>query len=261
MKFVNASGVPANFVAPGELFVLGPAEPVIQEEPPQGRTPPRWACSPPSALSRASPSTPTERMKKILTDAANIGAVTARSIAFKIAQRRRTSIRTVRGDAILRRLQVRGVAGVSNLDGAAFYYYFATGVTLRWRRSMVAGVASTPGRCRCQGQSLRWRQDLQAAPAANVRSMGFLSVIVYDNQTRSMVQATRRPERQQQNKGVRRMRTVRWMFYFDPSTNGNWRNNWVQTIPGKAGSDLRLYGPLEPWFQQDVAPGEIELQP
>jgi hypothetical protein len=39
-------------------------------------------------------------------------------------------------------------------------------------------------------------------------------------------------------------------------------NIWVQTIPGKGWfMILRLYGPLEPWFNKTCRPGEIELQP
>ena len=36
--------------------------------------------------------------------------------------------------------------------------------------------------------------------------------------------------------------------------------NWVQTIPGKGWwVVLRLYGPLEPWFDKTWRPGEITL--
>ncbi|MGA9394402.1 MAG: hypothetical protein WCA83_02825 [Azonexus sp.] len=39
------------------------------------------------------------------------------------------------------------------------------------------------------------------------------------------------------------------------------RPNWVQTIPGKGWfMILRLYGPLEPWFDKSWRPGEVELQ-
>ena len=37
-------------------------------------------------------------------------------------------------------------------------------------------------------------------------------------------------------------------------------HNWVQTIPGKGWfMILRLYGPLEPWFDETWRPGEIEM--
>ena len=37
-------------------------------------------------------------------------------------------------------------------------------------------------------------------------------------------------------------------------------NNWGPTIPGKGlWITMRLYGPLEPWFDQSWRPREIEL--
>lgn len=36
--------------------------------------------------------------------------------------------------------------------------------------------------------------------------------------------------------------------------------NWVQTLPGKGRNPmLRLYGPLDPWFDKTWRPGEVEL--
>jgi hypothetical protein len=35
--------------------------------------------------------------------------------------------------------------------------------------------------------------------------------------------------------------------------------NWIQTIPGKGWfTSLRLFGPLQPWFDKTRRPGEIE---
>ena len=35
--------------------------------------------------------------------------------------------------------------------------------------------------------------------------------------------------------------------------------NWVQTLPGKGWNVLlRLYGPLQPWYDKTWRPGEIE---
>ena len=40
----------------------------------------------------------------------------------------------------------------------------------------------------------------------------------------------------------------------------NNQSNWIQTVPGKGWfTILRLYGALEPWFDQTWRPGEIEL--
>jgi hypothetical protein len=49
-------------------------------------------------------------------------------------------------------------------------------------------------------------------------------------------------------------------LYFGPHPQDGPENNWVQTVPGKGWfACLRLYGPLEPWFDKTWRPGEIEL--
>ena len=49
---------------------------------------------------------------------------------------------------------------------------------------------------------------------------------------------------------------------FGPTPPGGGEANWVQTVPGKSWfTVLRLYGPLESWFEKTWRPGEIELIP
>jgi hypothetical protein len=46
--------------------------------------------------------------------------------------------------------------------------------------------------------------------------------------------------------------------YFGPKAPAGKENNWVQTIPGKGWNTLlRLYGPLDPWFNKTWQPGEF----
>jgi hypothetical protein len=48
-------------------------------------------------------------------------------------------------------------------------------------------------------------------------------------------------------------------LYFGPEAPEGIENNWIQTVPGKGWlAILRLYGPLEPWFDKTWRPGEIE---
>ena len=48
--------------------------------------------------------------------------------------------------------------------------------------------------------------------------------------------------------------------YFGPRAPAGKENNWVQTVPGKGWFTLlRLYAPLEPWFNKTWRPGDIEL--
>ena len=49
-------------------------------------------------------------------------------------------------------------------------------------------------------------------------------------------------------------------LYFGPKAPKGKEKNWVQTVPGKGWfTILRLYGPLEPWFDKTWKPGDFEL--
>jgi hypothetical protein len=51
-------------------------------------------------------------------------------------------------------------------------------------------------------------------------------------------------------------------LYFGPKPPPGKASNWVQTAPGTSWNTiLRLYGPLEPWFDKTWRPGEIEHIP
>jgi hypothetical protein len=48
-------------------------------------------------------------------------------------------------------------------------------------------------------------------------------------------------------------------LYFGPESPSGKEANWVETIPGKSWFPLfRLYGPLQPWFDQTWRLNEFE---
>ena len=95
----------------------------------------------------------------------------------------------------------------------------------------------------------------------NVPAKDFWSFTLYDNQTRSMLQTDERFPGIDNNKtGMIKNADGSYDVYFGPKAPKGQENNWVQTIPGKGWSViLRLYGPLEPWYEKTWRPGEIEL--
>jgi hypothetical protein len=61
-----------------------------------------------------------------------------------------------------------------------------------------------------------------------------------------------------QNKGVLINEDGSVDVYFGPEAPAGKENNWIQTIPGKGWfMILRLYGPLEPWFDKTWKPDAI----
>jgi hypothetical protein len=49
-------------------------------------------------------------------------------------------------------------------------------------------------------------------------------------------------------------------LYFGPKAPVGKENNWIETIPGKGWfTAFRLYGPLQPWFDQTWKLNNIEV--
>jgi hypothetical protein len=95
----------------------------------------------------------------------------------------------------------------------------------------------------------------------DVPAKQFMSVVVYDSQTRSMLQ-TSQPYPNKNNKRHEMIINEDGSLdlYFGPKAPEGKESNWIETVPGKGWfSLLRLYSPTEAWFDRTWRPGEIEL--
>jgi hypothetical protein len=154
--------------------------------------------------------------------------------------------------------------GALILDAYSFFFFYATGITPAMDSKMVGQGSQYMGAfIDSMGNPLNGGKNYKLHLPTNIPVNNFWSVILYDNQTRSMLQTDQKwPAVSSQNKGIEVNADGSVDVYFGPLAPVGKENNWVQTIPGKGWNVLlRLYGPLQPWFDKTWRPGEIELQP
>jgi hypothetical protein len=95
----------------------------------------------------------------------------------------------------------------------------------------------------------------------NPPAKNFWALDVYDTQTRSLLQvpSTIYPAVASNSGDLQANEDGSYDLYFGPNAPEGKESNWVETIPGKCWFQLfRLYGPLQPWFDQTWKLNEFE---
>jgi hypothetical protein len=151
--------------------------------------------------------------------------------------------------------------GVRNVDARTFFF-MATGITPAMSEKMVGkGSQYAVAFVDSGGAPLDGGKAYKLHLPPNIPAKQFWSLIAYSSQSRSMLQTDQQyPKVGSQTKGLVLNTDTSVDVYFGPTVPAGKENNWVQTVPGKGWNVmLRLYGPLEPWFNKTWRPGEIEL--
>jgi len=263
MKFVNISGKAFNSIAPADYSAYDYVNHVIQTEPTDALDPDTAGVFAAIGIEKGTPFAPDARMKKILTEAAAVGDATARTLTYRC--------RIKEGYYYPHSAWITPFIGgsykfeqngVRLLDAASLFFFYATGITPAMADKMVGRGSQYAGAfVDAKGNPLDGAKTYKVHLPPNIPVKDFWSFLVYDNQTRSMLQTDQQaPSVSSQTKALLVNADGSVDVYFGPKAPQGKENNWIQTIPGKGWSVvLRLYGPLEPWFDKTWRPGEIEL--
>ncbi len=260
-EFVNLSGRSFNTIHANDLSFYEEVHAVIQEEPVDDLDPEFLGLLAAIGIEKGKPFAPDDRMKELLTDAAAVGNATARAIVFRTRDREAYLFE----NSAWRTGFIGGsheflADGARLLDGRSLFFYYATGITPAMATKMV-GVGSqyAGATVDSEGRALDGGHSYQLHVPRDVPVKDFWSLVLYDNQTRSMLQTDQPFPSLNSERGIVPNADGSTDIFFGPNAPEGKESNWIQTIPGKGWSVvLRLYGPLDAWFDKAWKPGEIE---
>ncbi len=260
--FVNISGAAFNVIHPSDATFYDAIAEVVHEEPLEAVDPETRGLLASIGIQKGKPFAPDARMQRILTEAAAVGNATARTLAFST----RNLDAYFYADSAWQTAWIGDYrfspGGVLNLDARTFLFYIGWGISPSMTLQMVgAGSQYAIAYRDANGRYLNGGKSYRLHLPAGIPAKDFWSVLVYDSQTRSMLQTDQQfPSVSSQKADLVTNPDGSVDVYFGPTPPVFHEANWVQTIPDKGYYvGFRLYGPLEPWFDQTWRPGEIEL--
>ncbi len=265
VKFVNVSGKFLNTIHNMDVTIYDEINAVVQTEPAYGQDPEILGYLASIGIEKGKEFKPDARMKKILTEAAEVASVTARTLISR--PRDETFLLFPKNSKVWTNPFVGGsykfeVDGITILDGRAAFHFYATGITPAMAKKIIGkGSKYAVAYLDKEMNPLDGNKTYKVHVPPNVPAKDFWSFTLYDNQTRAMLQTDQRfPGLDQNKKGLKANKDGSVDIYFGPKPPEGLENNWIQTIPNRGWNMLfRVYGPLDPWFDKIWYPGDPEL--
>jgi hypothetical protein len=262
-RFVNLSGKQFNTVHANNFAFFEELNAVIQYEPADAFDPELVGLFASIGIKKGQPFDPDARMRKILSEAVAVGNATARALTF--APRKQGVF------YYPDRKWYSPFAGGSYefldngervLDDRIFFHYLATGITPAMAAPKV-GTGSVYGFTAqdSEGRYLDGGRTYSVRLPGPVPVNNFWSFMVYSGQHRSMLETDQKlAGLDSNNPSVQPNADGSYTMWFGPKAPAGREGNWIQTTPGKSYNVLlRLYGPLQPWFDKTWKPGDFEL--
>jgi hypothetical protein len=261
--FVSLSGKAMNTIPANDLGFYEDVAELIREEPAEAFSPELLALLAAIGIERTEGFAPDPSMRRLLAEAVQVGNVTARALVFRP---RAPTAPVYEGSAWYPALAAGSgdfeKNGVSALDARTAFHFLATmpGSEMSKKRAK-RGPQAVFSATDSEGRYLDGARSYRLILPKDVPVSESWSIVLYDPQTRSMLQApgSASPTLSSQ-RGAIANEDGSTTIFFGPRPPEGASRNWIQTVPGKGWFAIfRLYGALDPWFDRWWRPGEIEL--
>ena len=282
VHYVEGTGLVINTLPPSDHTYYNMLNEIVQEEPSGVLSLEIMGSFAAIGIVKGKPFKPDARMKKILSEAAHVACATGRALNWRFTEKDGwgfypgsawynmlfqggSGFQTQPPAVTKEGIKPYPPTGYRTLNARFGFFAVATGVTPAMCM-LLTDVGSQYLICGIDSDKNYFDggKTYKCTLPPNIPENNFWSFTVYDNQTRSMLRTPQRWPRagSQTYPSPAAVPNADGSFdiYFAPEAPKGKESNWIQTIPGKGWfTILRLYSPLQAFFDKSWKVGEIEL--
>ncbi|WP_406645688.1 DUF1214 domain-containing protein [Aliisedimentitalea scapharcae] len=260
-KFINVSDVQYNTVHANNEDFFHEIKVALDNNPIGAFNPEIVGTFASIGLKKGVPFEPDARMRDIMVEAASIANATARSITYAARDPGVYFYEDRKWNSPFQRQSyLFEEDGARILDDRTYFFYMATGITPAMTSPPVGSGSVYAMTARdVNGDYLDGSKTYSVTLPGPVPANNFWSFMLYSGQTRSILETDQKSGGIDSNReGIKANDDGSYTVYFGPKAPEGRENNWAQTAPGRSfNAMMRLYGPLEPWFDKSWKPGDF----
>jgi hypothetical protein len=280
--FHEGSGKVMNTIPPNDWTFYEMLNEVVQQEPATSLDPELMGPVAAIGIVKGKPFAPDARMKKILTEGLEVANATSRSLfmsprdrswyyysdsnwqnmLFATGYEFETPIPLITSEGV----KPFPTTGYRQLDARRAFFYGVTGITPAMAMRLTdIGSTYLWTMVDANGNYFDGAKTYKVKLPKDIPAGKFWSFTLYDTMTRSMLSTPQRYPRAGSQSypspaAVPNADGSTTVYFGPKQPGGVKRGNWIQTVPGKSFMPaLRLYSPLEPFFNKQWRPSEVEL--
>jgi hypothetical protein len=283
-KFHEGSGKVMNTVPPNDWSFYETLNEIVQQEPATSLDPELMGSMAAIGIVKGKPFNPDARMRKIMTEALAVANAASRTLfmsprdpswyyypgsswfnyLFQTGYQFETPIPLITRDGA----KPFAPTGYRTLDARTNFFYGVTGITPAMAMRLTGiGSQYLLAVADANRNYFDGAKSYKVTLPKGIPEVNFWSLTLYDNMSRSMLDTPQRYPRagsqSYPSPAAEPNADGSTAVYFGPKQpDGVKRGNWIQTMPNKGWFViLRLYSPLEPFFDKSWRPSEIEVVP